>query len=123
MSDDTPASARDRIEKIGTELARASLALKRARDAEVEAEHTYEAQRRAWLLSTECPKVSRTGTTAAERDAWVDSRCDETYFKFRVATATREAAKDSLAVCQTQAMLAMALLRSVDTAYNMAGVS
>lgn len=122
MNEDTPASARDRIEKIGTELARASLALRRARDAEVDAEHAYEAQRRAWLLSIECPKVTRSGTTAAERDAWVDSKCDETYFKFRLATAAREAAKDHLAVCQTQAMLSMALLKSVDTSYSMASV-
>lgn len=119
--DDTPARARERVQKTGTRLAVAALELKRARDAEVEAEHVYEARKRALLLSPECPRVTRSAMTAAERDAWVEDRADEEHFKFRVATAIREAAKDNLAICQTQAMLAMALLRSVDAAYAMAG--
>lgn len=123
MSDETPETARDRVSRCGTALAAAELELKRSRDAEVDAKHTYEAARRRAMLSKDCPKVTRGGITTAERDAWVEDQAADEEMQFQVAEVRRQSAKDHYETINTQAMLAMAILRSIDTAFNIAGRS
>lgn len=123
MIDETPETARDRVSRCGTALAKAELELKRARDAEVDARHTFEAARRRTMLSDDCPKVTRGGVTTAERDAWVEEQSSSAELLFQIAEVRRQAAKDHYETVNTQAMLAMAILRSIDTAFNVAGRS
>jgi hypothetical protein len=59
----------------------------------------------------------------ADRDVWVDDRCADEQRAYDIATAAREGALDHHRTVRDQAMVAMALLRSVTTAYNVSGVS
>lgn len=115
---ETPVTARNRIRGIGSQLVMAEQSLKAARDAEVRAKHDYESAKRAATLSPEAPKVERGGATVAEKEAWVDHRCDQLEFLFRVAEANRQAAHDHFRTVETQSMLAQALLKSIDRAFT-----
>jgi hypothetical protein len=119
----TPIQVESKIRSLVTEISLAQKALAEARDLEVDAEHDYKSAERKAVLSAECPKVRRDGASAAERDAWVGERCDGVEFAYKVAKAKREAAKDHLDAVNTQATLVMALRRSVEQAYAMAGAS
>ena len=119
----TPEDAERRLLALDNEMTLAELALRRARDAEVEKKHTYEAAKRRAFLSAECPKPSRGGYTVADRDVWVDDRCAVEQRAYDIAAAAREGAQDHHRTVRDQAMVAMALLRSVSTAFNMSGVS
>jgi hypothetical protein len=115
---ETPVTARNRIRAVGSQLVQAELSLKRARDAEVEARQAYESAKRAAALSPEAPRVARGGATVAEREAWVDERCERLEFAYRVAEANRQAATDHYKTVDTQAMLAQAILKSIDRAFS-----
>ena len=122
MSDDvTPEAARRRLLSCDNAMAAAELDLRRARDAEVDALHTYQAAQRRAMLSKDRPMVSRGGVTTAERDAWVDDQAAGEQRVADVARVRRESAADHLRVVRDQGMLCMALLRSLDAAYAMAG--
>lgn len=116
---ETPVTARNRVRRVGSDLVRAEMDLKAARDAEVNAKHDYEKAKRAAALSPDAPRVVRGGTTVAEREAWVDERCDSLEFQYRLAEATRQAAKDHYDTINTQAMLSQAILKSIDAAFRM----
>jgi hypothetical protein len=115
---ETPVTARNRCRQVGSMLAAAELGLKRARDAEVEAEHVYQQAHRRALLMPDCPRPRRgeNGVTVADRDGWVDEQCDASEFAYKLATAARLAAKDHYETVNTQAMLAQAILKSIDRA-------
>jgi hypothetical protein len=116
---ETPVTARNRVRSVGSDLVRAEQDLKRARDAEVNAKHEYESAKRKAALSAEAPKVERGGATVAEREAWVADRCDRLEFAFLVAEANRQAAVDHYRTLDTQAMLAQAILKSIDRAFSL----
>ena len=118
----TPVSAEKRLVALDTAMTQAELALRRARDTEVTKKHEYEAAKRRAFLSAECPKPTRGGHTVADRDVWVDDRCADEQRAYDIATAAREGALDHHRTVRDQAMVAMALLRSVTTAYNVSGV-
>jgi hypothetical protein len=119
----TPVAAERRLLQLDTAMTQAELQLRRARDAEVEKKHEYEAAKRQAFLSAGCPKPTRGGFTVADREVWVDDACAEEQRTYDVAVAAREGALDHHRTVRDQAMVAMALLRSVTTAYNMSGVS
>lgn len=119
----TPVAAEQRLVALDTAMTQAELALRRARDAEVLAKHTYEAARRQASFDPNCPRVTRGGHTVDERKQWIDNQCAAQQRDFDIKTAAREAAQDHHRTVRDQAMIAMALLRSVTTAYNMSGVS
>jgi len=119
----TPVAAERRLLQLDTAMTQAELALRRARDAEVEAKHVWEAARRRAGFDRECPRVERGGATVDVRKQWIDDRCADEQRAYDVAVAAREAALDHHRTVRDQAMVAMALLRSVTTAYNMSGVS
>ena len=125
MSDDltTPVGVESRLRSLVTELTKAQQSLSSARDTEVRNKHAYEAARRKALLSEECPKVARGGLTTAERDAWVDEQVKDERWLYGVAEARREAAQDHLRVVRDQAMVVMALSKSISAAYAVAGVA
>jgi hypothetical protein len=117
----TPVQVEDKIRSLVTEITHAQRALADARDLEVDAEHDYKSAERRAILSEACPKVRRDGVSAAERDAWVSDQVDGMEFAYKIARSKREAAKDHLDAVNTQATLVMALRRSVEQAYAMAG--
>lgn len=126
MNDDhalTPVAAERRLVTLDTEMTKAELALRRARDEEVNAKHTYEAARRQAGFHKDCPLVARGGATVDMRKQWIDDQCAAQQRAYDLKTAAREAAQDHHRTVRDQAMVAMALLRSVTTAYNMSGVS
>lgn len=116
---ETPVTARDRIRSVGSAITRAELDLKTARDREVNAKHDYEKALRAALLSPEAPRVTRGGITVDERKAWAEDRVDDQRFAFMVAEANRQAASDHYRTLDVQAMLAQAILKSIDRAFSM----
>lgn len=116
---ETPVTARNRIRSVGSELVKAEIDLKNARDREVNAKHAYEKALRAAVLSPEAPRVERGGATVTERDAWAESRCEVQKFDYMVAEAIRQAAQTHYAMWDTQAMLAQAILKSIDRAFGM----
>lgn len=116
---ETPVTARNRIRAVGSELVKAEIDLKNSRDREVNAKHAYEKALRAAVLSPEAPQVARGGATVSERDAWAEGRCEHQKFDFMVAEANRQAAQTHYATLDTQAMLAQAILKSIDRAFGM----
>lgn len=119
----TPVMAEQRLLALDNEMTQAELHLRRARDAEVTAKHTYEAARRRASFDKGCPRVERGGATVDMRKQWIEDRCADEGRDYDIKTAAREAAQDHHRTVRDQAMVAMALLRSVTTAYNMSGVS
>lgn len=126
MTDDhalTPVAAEKRLLALDTAMTQAELALRRARDDEVTAKHEYEAARRQAGFHKDCPLVARGAATVDMRKQWIGDRCADQQRAYDLKTAAREAAQDHHRTVRDQAMIAMALLRSVTTAYNMSGVS
>lgn len=119
----TPASAERRLLTLDTEMTQAELALRRARDNEVAAKHVWEAAFRRAGFDRDCPRVERGGATVDMRKQWIDDRCADEQRSYDVAVVAREAALDHHRTVRDQAMVAMALLRSVSVAYNMSGTN
>ncbi|BAL87358.1 hypothetical protein AMIS_21380 [Actinoplanes missouriensis 431] len=124
MSDDlTPAQIEAKLRRLVNDLTLAQSSLRAARDAEVDAKHAFESARRKALLSDDCPKVTRGGYTTAERDAWVAEQAAVLERTFDLAEANRKAAEDYLRTLRDQSMIVMALGKSVQSAFSLAGVS
>jgi hypothetical protein len=119
----TPVAAERRLLALDNEMAKAELALRSARDTEVDRKHEYEAARRQAGFHKDCPVVARGRSTVDERKQWIDDQCAKQQRAYDLAVAAREGALDHHRTVRDQAMVAMALLRSVTTAYNMSGVS
>jgi hypothetical protein len=101
------------------EVARAEL--RRARDAEVEAQQAYKAALRRAILSPECPKVRRDHCTVAERDAWVEDQCAGEELAYALAKATRQAAADKAHTLRAQMSVQQSITKSVGDAYRGSG--
>ncbi len=123
VSDLTPAAIEQKLRQCVNDLAKGQTALQAARDLEVGRKHEYEAARRRAILSAECPKVRRDGVTALDRDAWVEEQAASEQRAYEIAEAWRKASEDHLRTTRDQSMICMALSRSVQTAYQLAGVS
>lgn len=117
----TPVDVEDKLHQAITDLTRSQSDLREARDAETDAELTYQSAHRRVLLSSECPPVRRDGYTAAERDAWVMAQIEDEYAQFRRAEARRKAAEDHLRTVREISSTVQSLGAMVRTAYNMAG--
>ena len=75
--------AEQRLLALDTAMTQAELHLRRARDAEVTAKHTYEAARRRASFDRECPRVERGGATVDMRKQWIEDRCaDEAWLRY-----------------------------------------
>lgn len=79
-----------------TELTKTEAKLRSLRDAETEADLAFRSAYRRAILSPECPKVERNGSTVAERDAWVEDHCDEQYRAHQLAKVATKSAEDHL---------------------------
>jgi hypothetical protein len=117
----TPTGVESHLRRLVSDLALAQQALATTRNEEVRCKHAYESAKRRATLSEACPKVSRGGATTAERDAWVGEAVAMEHWQYDVAAARREAAQDHMRVVRDQAMVVMALGKSVTAAYAVAG--
>jgi hypothetical protein len=119
----TPLDIERRLRHLVNDLAQAQVALRQARDLEVDARHEYDRARRRALLSEKSPKVTRGGYTVAEQSAWVDEQCADLKFAADKATVVREAAIDRLRVLLAQAEIVRSLGASVRQSYELAGAT
>lgn len=119
----TPVEAERQIRWVQNKLTQAQADLRDARDEEVAAKHAHERAYRKVILSGDCPKVTRDGYTAAERDAWVADRCAEEREAYELAEVKRKAAEEHLRTLYQQGTLSATLAKSVGQAYQMAGVT
>ena len=119
----TPLAVEAKLRNLVSELTRAQIALRQARDQEVDRRHDYDRAKRRALLSEKSPKVTRGGYTVAEQTAWVDSECSDLKYDADKATVVREAAQDHLRVLLAKAEIVRSLGASVRQAFDMAGVS
>ena len=119
----TPVAAEQRLLALDNAMTQAELHLRRSRDAEVTAKHAYEAARRQASFDKDCPRVMRNGATVDERKQWIDDRCAEEQRAFDIAVSARKGAETHLKTVEKQSMIALGLLRSVNTAYNASGAT
>jgi len=119
----TPIAVEAKLRHLVTELSQAQIALRQARDLEVDARHEHDRARRRALLSDKSPKVTRGGYTVAEQSAWVDDQCADLKFAADKAAVIREAAQDRLRVLLAQAEIVRSLGASVRQAFELAGAS
>lgn len=118
----TPVDVENKLSSAITDLTRSQRELREARDAETDADLSYQSAHRRVLLSRECPAVRRDGYTAAERDAWVMTQVETEYAAYRHAKARREAAEDHLRMVREVASTVQSLGAMVRSAYHVAGV-
>lgn len=117
----SPAQIEDKLRRCVSDLTRAELALRSARDVETEAEIIYRAAHRTAVLSPQCPKVSRGGVTTAERDAWVDRECITQWETHRRATTARESAQDYVRTVRDITSAVQSIASLVRAAFSLAG--
>lgn len=122
MSDLGPVQIEAKLRDLVNDLSRAQITLSQARDIEVAAKHSWESARRTAAFSPECPKPARGGVTVAQREEWLDAQTVETRQVYDLASVRRESAGDHLRTLRDQAMVVMALSKSVLATWSMAGV-
>jgi hypothetical protein len=113
----TPPGAESALAAFMDALDTARQALEAAANAEVDAELARDAAKRRWLLSDECQALR----TVAERKAWAESRIEPEERAFRLAKATREAARAALDVLGKQMSAQQSINRSVSASYQGTG--
>lgn len=119
----SPVQVEQKLRQCVTELTKAEQELSQARDAEVEAEMAYRSVYRKTLLSDECPRVTRGGTTVTERDAWVEDQCAEQWQAYRLAQVRCQSAQDHVRTVRDVASTVQSLASLVRQAFSMAGQS
>lgn len=116
-----PVQVEQKLRQCVTDLYAAEKALAEARDAETNAELAYRRYYRQYLLSDECPKVSRGGYTVTERDAWVEEQCAHWFEHHRMAQTRMQAAQDHVRTVRDVASAVQSIASLVRQAYSMAG--
>lgn len=114
-----------KLRRLVNDLAGGQLALADCRNTEVYAKFEYEQKRRRLLMSPNAPRVGRGEgeVTAAARDAWVEVQCEEEQQTYDLAVVRREAASEHLRVLRDQAMIVMALAKTVQVNMGLVGAT
>lgn len=118
---DTPVGAENVLQSLSDDMDIARVALRHARDAEVDASTEWKAARRRAILSADCPKVRRDECTVAERDAWVEDQCADEAQACEIAKAARQAAYDRLQTLRAQMSAQQSITKSVVESYRGTG--
>ncbi|MEV7013470.1 hypothetical protein [Streptosporangium sp. NPDC051022] len=92
----TPVQTDYYLKVLNNELGRSQLAVKRARQDELEKERSYLEMRAPLLLDEDCPEVGRGAgqVSAKERDSWFAARIPDEYWAYREAKVVRTNAVD-----------------------------
>jgi len=114
-----------KLRQLVNDLALSQHMLAEARDTEVAAKHIWEGKRRRLLLNPDCPQVGRAvdAVTVDQRNAWVDTRCEEEQHTFELAEVRRKAAEEHLRTLRDQSVLVATLAKSVQVSMGLAGHS
>lgn len=121
---DTPVGAEEKLETYRDQLDEAREALRRARDAELEAEQDRDAAKRRAQFDPACPKVGvfeGVRTTVAYQQAWIEDQIVKEEREYRLAKAARQAASDHLRTLGRQGSFQQSLTKSVADAYRGTG--
>lgn len=121
---DTPVGAEEKLETYRDQLDEAREALRKARDAELEAEQDRDAAKRRAQFSPDCPKVGvfdGVRTTVAYQTAWIEGQIADEEREYRLAKAARQAASDYLRTLGKQGSFQQSLTKSVSDSYRIPG--
>lgn len=120
----TPPGAEAKLASYSDALDEAQENLRKARDAEVEAEEDRDAAKRRAQMSPDCPKVGVFGgvrTTVAYQQAWIAEEIADEEHAYRMAKLARQAASDHLKKVGKQGGYQQTLTNSVRDAYRGTG--
>ena len=108
----TPADTDVFLKRLNNELGRSQLALKRAREAELQAEYAYMTARAPLLLAEDCPEVGKRAGQVSQKaqEQWFADRVPDEYWTLRAARVERQNAHDY--VWQVKAQVE--LMRSIN---------
>lgn len=92
----TPADTDVFLKRLNNELGRSQLAVKRAREAELQAEYNYMTSRAPLLLDPECPEVGKRAGQVSQKaqEQWFADRVPDEYWALRAARVERQNATD-----------------------------
>ena len=117
----TPPEVDRHLKTLINELARAQLALRRARTEEIEKQKEYEAAKYKLLLDEECPvPLTNRSITNTHREEWVNAHIPELWWAFVEARNTRQAEWDYLTRLDTQGRLLQSINKNAGQALDLA---
>jgi len=117
----TPVAVEQKLRALVTEMTKAQQMLAKARDVEVDAEIALAKARDA--VAKEAPKVTRGEFTVGEREEFIDTAVRDEWEALKRAEGERKNSEDYLRVVREQASVVQTLARSVQQAYQLAGVA
>lgn len=121
MSDMTPVDIEREINRLKNATAGVYGDLRQARVDEIDAKHRLKRANVFAINRVDCPRVSRTGVTVADRDAWLYEQIADEEYAADMAEVSRKNAEDAVRELQLQASLTQTEARSVFQAYAVAG--
>lgn len=95
--------------------------LEAMRNAEIVVESAYLTAKRRATLSPNCPRVSRDGATAAERDAWVELETADLEIQWKRAKAATADAKEHIDTLRSQSYSIGSLAKLIQKLHDVAG--
>lgn len=115
----TPVETERYLKLLNNELGFAQLAVRRAREAELTAEHAYMEARTPLLLDEDCPQSDRNTGRVTQKtvDAWFAARIPSPYWALRGATVDRQNAVSYARQVQDQMEIARSLNSNAKTFY------
>lgn len=123
VEDLMPIDCERKLRSLVNEMTRAERALRKARDAEVDAKHLYQAAKRVAFMSPDCPKPTRGGHTVADREVWVEGQCATEERAYDNAVVERQEAQEHVNTVREQATSVQSLLRSTWKAFEISGTT
>lgn len=121
MSDMTPVDIEREINRLKNATTGVYRDLQQARRDEVDAKHRFKRANTVAIGRADCPRVSRTGVTVADRDAWLYEQVGDEEYAADMAEVSRKNAEDAVRELHLKASLTQTEARSVFQAYGMAG--
>lgn len=117
----SPVDVERKLREVVSEITRAEKQLREARDGETQAELDYKAAHRRAILSEDCPKVRRNGSTVDERNAWVEAQCAHEWEQYRFAQSACRAASDHVQATRDVATAVQSIGALVRQAFQVGG--
>lgn len=118
----TPPEAERYLKQVRNELARAQIALRRLRYAELKLKKEHTEARTVLMFSAECPQVGRSEghVTVDERDLWINARIP-CHWQYESSQVQRKNAEDYLHTVGKQVSIAQSLNNAAKELYNSSG--
>jgi len=120
--DMSPVQVEQKLRYLHDQLGTSTEELRKARQAELEAQLALTGAKARATLSPACPKVARGGCTVAERNAWVQLAIQNEDQAYETAKVMRQAATDYVKTVRDQLAAVQSIGASVREAYRAIGV-